>query len=259
MIMPPITILDIIDITLVAFILYQLYRLIRGSAAITIFAGIFVVYLFWKVVELLQMELISSIMAAVFGGGVIVLIIVFQQEIRRFLLMLGSRYMGSGTFSLERFFSGGTVASRQKQTDIEEIVRSVEWFVDTGHGALIVIARRSTLEMYSEGGEIINAKISAELLKNIFFKGSPLHDGAVLVESGKIYAARCPLPATDNPNLPPRFGMRHRAAIGISELTDCIVIVVSEERGKISLVELGEVDENIKLNDLRKRLSEELI
>jgi len=257
--MPPITILDIIDIILVAFILYQLYRLIRGTAAITIFMGIFVVYLFWKVVELLQMELISSIMTAVFGGGVIILIIVFQQEIRRFLLMIGSRYMGGGSYSIERFFSGGTVASRQKQTDIEEIVRGVEWLVDSRYGGLIVIARRSTLEFYSEGGEIINAKVSAELLKSIFHKNSPLHDGAVLIESGKIYAARCPLPATDNPNLPPRFGMRHRAAIGISELTDSIVIVVSEERGKISLAEFGEVDENIKPNDLRKKLSEELI
>ncbi|HCC69619.1 MAG TPA: TIGR00159 family protein [Bacteroidales bacterium] len=257
--MPPISILDIIDIILVAFILYQLYRLIRGTAAITIFMGIFIVYLFWKVVELLQMELISSIMAAVFGGGVIILIIVFQQEIRRFLLMIGSRYMGGGNSSLERFFSGGTVALRQKQTDIEEIVRGVEWMVDSKLGAIIVIARRSTLELYSEGGEVLNARVSAELLKSIFYKGSPLHDGAVLIESGRVYAARCPLPATDNPNLPPRFGMRHRAAIGISELTDSIVIVISEERGKISLAQFGEVDENIKPNDLRKILTEELI
>ena len=257
--MPPITILDIIDIILVAFILYQLYRLIRGTAAITIFMGIFVVYLFWKVVELLQMELISSIMTAIFGGGVIVLIIVFQQEIRRFLLMIGSRYMGGGNYSIERFLSGGSVASRHKQTDIEEIVRAIEWLVDSRFGAIIVVARRSSLELYAEGGEIINAKVSAELLKNIFFKDSPLHDGAALIEWGKIYAARCQLPATDNPNLPPRFGMRHRAAIGISELTDCIVVVVSEERGKISLAEFGEIDENIKPNDVRKKLSEELI
>lgn len=204
------------------------------------------------------MQLISSIMAAVFGGGVIVLIIVFQQEIRRFLLMIGSRYMGGGSYSIERFFSGGSVSSRQKQTDIEEIVRAVEWLVDSKYGALMVIARRSSLEMYAEGGETINARVSAELLKNIFFKDSPLHDGAALIESGKIYAARCPLPTTDNPNLPPRFGMRHRAAIGISELTDCIVIVVSEERGKISVAEFGEIDENIKVNELRKKLSEEL-
>lgn len=257
--MPPLNILDIIDIILVAFIFYQLYRLIKGSAAITIFMGIFVVYLFWKVVELLQMELVSSMMAAVFGGGVIVLIIVFQQEIRRFLLMIGSRYMAGGNFSIDRFFSGGSVASRQKQTDIEEIVRAVEWCFETKTGALIVISKRSSLEMYAEGGEIINSAISTELLKTIFFKNSPLHDGAVLIESGKIYAARCPLPATDNPNLPPRFGMRHRAAMGISELTDCIVIVVSEERGKISVAELGEMEENIKPNDLRKILSEELI
>lgn len=257
--MPAISILDIIDIFLVALILYQLYRLIRGTAALSIFFGIFLVYLFWLLVKALNMELISSIMGQVIGVGVIALIIVFQQEIRRFLLMIGNKYMGKGSFSIEKLFSVNSVSSPEKQMEIEEIVRSVEFMAESKTGAIIVIARRSTLSTYSDGGELMNARISSELLKTIFFKSSPLHDGAVLIEAGKIMAARCPLPTTDKPNLPPRFGMRHRAAMGVSEMTDCIVIVVSEERGKISFAEKGELTENIKPNDLRQKLSDELL
>ena len=257
--MIPVTILDLIDITLVAVVLYQLYRLIRGTAALSIFLGIFIIYIFWLVVQALNMELISTMMGQVIGVGVIAVIIVFQQEIRRFLLLIGSRYMGKGGFSLEKIFAGGTPGSRARQVAIEEIVRAVESMSEAKTGALIVIARRNTLELYSEGGELLNAVISAELLKSIFYKNSPLHDGAVLIEEGKIHSARCVLPVNDDPNLPPRFGLRHRAALGITEQTDCLVIVVSEERGKISIVDKGKINENVKPNDLRQLLSVEVI
>jgi uncharacterized protein (TIGR00159 family) len=255
----PATILDLIDIVLVAAILYQLYRLIRGTAALSIFLGIFVVYIFWLVVKALNMELISSMMGQVIGVGVIALIIVFQQEIRRFLLLLGTRYMGRGGFSLEKLFSQESPASRSRQVAIEAVVRAVEYMAETKTGALIVIARRNTLDLYSEGGERMNAIISSELLKTIFFKNSPLHDGAVVIEQGMIVSARCVLPVNDDPNLPPRLGMRHRAALGISEQTDSLVIVVSEERGKISLADAGNITENIKPNDLRQILSVEMV
>ncbi|MEE4116830.1 MAG: diadenylate cyclase CdaA [Marinilabiliaceae bacterium] len=257
--MPPISILDILDIVLVAIILYQLYRLIRGTAALSIFLGIFAVYLFWLIVKAFNMELISSIMGQVIGVGVIALIIVFQQEIRRFLLILGSRYLGGGSFSFERLFGGSSNVSPEKQMAIEQIVRAVEEMAETKTGALIVIARKSTLELYSEGGEVINSRISADLLLSIFSTQSPLHDGAVLIEAGRIYAARCPLPTVNNPSLPPRFGMRHRAALGITELTDSLVIVVSEERGKISVADNTEMVENIKPKELREILSRERI
>lgn len=257
--MPPISPLDIIDIVLVAIILYQLYRLIRGTAALSIFLGIFIVYLFWLIVKAFNMELISSILGQVIGVGVIALIIVFQQEIRRFLLIIGSRYLGKGSFSFEKLFNSGAPLSPERQRSIEEIVRGVEEMSENKIGALIVIARKSTLELYSEGGEEINAKINAELLMTIFSKDSPLHDGAVLIEAGRIYAARCPLPTVSNPNLPPRFGMRHRAALGITEVTDSMVIVVSEERGKISIADNAEIVENVKPNDLREILSKEKI
>ena len=257
--MPSISILDIIDIVLVALILYQLYRLIRGTAALSIFLGIFLVYLFWLIVKAFNMELISSILGQVIGVGVIALIIVFQQEIRRFLLIIGSRYLGKGSFSFEKLFSSGLSVSPERHRAIEEIVRGVEVMAENKTGALIVIARTSTLELYSAGGEEINARINAELLLTIFSKNSPLHDGAVLIEAGRIYAARCPLPIINNPNLPPRFGMRHRAALGITEVTDSLVIVVSEERGKISIADNIKITENIKPNDLREILSKEKI
>jgi uncharacterized protein (TIGR00159 family) len=257
--MIPITILDIIDIVLVAIILYQLYRLIRGTTALSIFLGIFLVYIFWLVVKALNMELISSMMGQVIGVGVFALIIVFQQEIRRFLLLIGSRYLGKGGFSFEKLFSSASPASRSKQITIEEIVRAVESMSESKTGALIVISRKSNLELYTKGGEFLNSEIKSELLKTIFFKNSPLHDGAVLIEEGRILAARCILPIDENPSLPPRFGMRHRAALGISEHTDSFVIIVSEERGKISFADKGKITENVKLNDLRLLLSVEHI
>ena len=170
----PTTILDIIDIVLVAVILYQLYRLIRGTAALSIFLGIFVVYIFWLVVKALNMELISSMMGQVIGVGVIALIIVFQQEIRRFLLIIGTKYIGKGGFSLEKLFSQESPLSRSRQVAIEAIVRAVESMAESKTGALIVIARRNTLELYAEGGERLNAILSAELLKAIFFKNKTI-------------------------------------------------------------------------------------
>lgn len=248
-----ITIPDIIDIFLVALILFQLYRLIRGTAALSIFLGIFFIYLFWLVVKALNMELISALLGQVIGVGVIALIIVFQQEVRRFLLVIGNKYISSNRFSFSRFFS---LVRKEPGSprDAEEIVKACERLASTKTGALIVIGRKSSLDLYSEGGEILKAQISAELLETIFFKNTPLHDGAVLIESGQILAARCPLPTTEQLALPPRFGMRHRAAIGMSEHSDALIVVLSEETGYISVVDTGEIRENISPNDLRNIL-----
>ena len=248
-----ITVLDTIDIFLVAFILFQLYRLIRGTAAFSIFLGIFFIYLFWLVVKALNMELISALLGQVIGVGVIALIIVFQQEVRRFLLVIGNKYVSRSRFSFGRFFTTVTNDPGSPR-EAEEIVRACERMVSKKTGALIVIGRKSSLDIFSEGGEILKAQISAELLETIFFKNTPLHDGAVLIEGGLILAARCPLPTTDQVTLPPRFGMRHRAAIGMSEHSDALIIVLSEESGFISVVNTGEIRENISSNDLRNIL-----
>jgi uncharacterized protein (TIGR00159 family) len=249
----PITILDIIDVVLVAFILFQLYRIIKGTAAFSIFIAVFFIYMFWLIVKALNMQMISSLLGQVISVGVIALIIVFQQELRRFLLVIGNRYIKNSRFSLRRLFSsvrdepGGPAIA-------EEIVRATESMSSKKIGALIVIGRQSRLDLYTEGGEILKARISADLLETIFFKNTPLHDGAVLIENGLIFAARCPLPVTDQFKLPPNFGMRHRAAIGMSEHTDALVIVVSEETGYISVVDAGKIRTKLNPNELRNIL-----
>jgi diadenylate cyclase len=253
-----ITTLDIIDIVLVAFIMFQLYRLIRGTAAFSIFIGIFFIYLFWLVVKALNMELITTLLGQVMGVGVIALIIVFQQELRRFLLVIGNRYIFRRRFSPVRFFFP-VKDEPGSPREAEEIVRACESMALKRTGALIVIGRKSSLDLFTEAGEVLKAQISAALLETIFFKNSPLHDGAVLIEGGFILAARCPLPVTDQVSLPPHFGMRHRAAVGMSEHSDALIVVVSEESGFITVVDTGEIRENITPNELRKILLREKI
>lgn len=253
-----ITIPDIIDIILVAIVLFQLYKLIRGTAAFNIFIVIFFIYILWIVVKALNMEMISSLLGQVMGVGVIAIIIVFQQEVRRFLLVIGNKYISGSRSSLGRLFSS---KGEEKVTtkEAEEIIRACESMAKKKIGALIVIGRKSSLGIYSEGGEIINAQIGAELIETIFFKNTPLHDGAILIEAGLLFAARCPLPVTEQVALPTRFGMRHRAAVGMSEHTDALVVVVSEESGYITVVDAGEIRENLSTNELRNILLTEKI
>jgi diadenylate cyclase len=254
----PITIFDIIDIVLAAFIFYQLYRIIKGTAALSIFIAAFSIYLFWLVVKALNMQLVSSLLGQIIGVGVIALIIVFQQEVRRFLLVIGNRYIKNNRFSFSSFFS-----SPEPETDApamtEEIVKAAADMSVHKTGALIVIGRQSRIDMYADEGEVLNARITSGLLETIFFKNTPLHDGAVLIEGGLILAARCPLPPTSQPDIPPHLGMRHRAAIGMSEQTDALVIVVSEETGGISVAEAGEIRSNLTPNELRNILLMEKI
>jgi diadenylate cyclase len=252
------TLADIIDIVLVAIILFQLYKLIRGTAAYSIFIAIFIIYLFWLIVKAFNMDLMGALLGQVIGVGVIALIIVFQQEIRRFLIVVGNRYIERSWFSFDRFFPSvnDKIESPRKA---KEIVRAAEAMAAKKTGGLIVIARTSRLDIFSEAGEVLKAVISAELIETIFFKNSPLHDGAILIEDGLILAARCPLPVTDQLNLPNHFGMRHRAAIGITENTDAIVVVISEESGRISVADTGKVIENITTAGLREILLKEKI
>lgn len=249
----PITVLDIIDIFLVAFLLFQLYRIIKGTAAMSIFIAVFLIYLFWLIVKALNMELVSALLGQVIGVGVIALIVVFQQEVRRFLLMLGNRYIKNTRFSFKKFLTN-TEDDNGGPAIVEEIVKASELMASKKIGALIVISRQSSLASYTDEGQILKAQISAELLESIFFKNAPLHDGAVLIEDRLILAARCPLPVTDQFKLPPNYGMRHRAAIGMSEHTDALIVVVSEETGRISVTESGTIRENLKSNDLRNIL-----
>ncbi|HOP02919.1 MAG TPA: diadenylate cyclase CdaA [Tenuifilaceae bacterium] len=250
-------ILDVIDILLVAFLLYQIYMLIRGTVAINIFMGIFILYLFWIIVRAFNMELLSSILGQIIGVGVIALIIVFQQEIRKFLLLIGTKYLSRNSFSIENLFF-----SKNKRMEVpinvEAIVKACRNMSETKTGALIVLSRRSDLQLYAETGDIINADTSSRLLENIFFKNSPLHDGAVIIKNDKIVAARCVLPLTERLNLPASYGLRHKAAIGLSENTDAIVVIVSEETGRIALVSDGNIKIGISSIELQHLLEKKL-
>ncbi|MEL7589372.1 MAG: diadenylate cyclase CdaA [Prolixibacteraceae bacterium] len=245
--------LDILDILMVAFILYQLYLLIKGTVAFNIFIGIFVVYLFWLLVRALNMELIGTLMGQFIGVGVLALIVVFQQEIRRFLLLIGSNNQVNRLLGTEKLFATGDYKTATS-THVKLVVKACENMARTYTGALIVVAQKSELREFVRTGEKINAVISDALLETIFFKNTPLHDGAVIIIGNRIIAARCIMPITDKRDLDPSLGLRHRAAIGITEVTDALAIVVSEEKGRISFARAGQIQQNISLAELTKLL-----
>lgn len=245
-----IQLIDIIDIILVALLVYYVYKLIRGTAAISIFSGIILIYIAWIVVNALKMSLMSAIINQVLSVGMIALIILFQQEIRRFLLHLGNRYVTGGHAKLINRMLG-----RKQETialgALEELTQACRKMSDTKTGALIVIAHTSSLEAVIETGDRIDANINRRLIENIFFKNSPLHDGAMIIANDRIVAARCTLPVSENPNIPAQYGMRHKAATGMTEQTDAAVIVVSEETGNISFVRNGQIKKMNSITELR--------
>lgn len=248
-------ILDILDILLVALIMYQLYMLVRGTVALNIIIGILSIYFFWGIVKMLKMDLLSTILGQIIGVGVIALIIVFQQEIRRFLLIIGTRYVSQNRIRIESMFN--IDLDPKPHLRLKSVLKAVINFSNNKTGALIVIRRKSTLNMYSQAGDILDAMTSSRLLISIFNKQSPMHDGAVIIEGEKIHAARVVLPLSDNPGLPPEYGLRHRAAIAITELTDAFVIVVSEETGQISVSEGGKIRKGISQKELMENLDKE--
>ena len=245
-----------VDILLVAYLLYRLYAMIRGTTAMAIFIGISVVYAFWLVVRALNMELTGAILGQVMGVGMIALIIVFQQEIRRFLLYMGTRYLVRRHMPFSRFFA----KSRRQFSSpiIAEIVAAATQMGREKVGALIVLTRHNGLQEIVEKGVQIDANVKARLLENIFFKNSPLHDGAAVLSHERIAAAQCILPVSQNPAIPRRLGLRHRAAIGLTEECDALVLVVSEETGAISLVEDGEITEGYNATSLTADLQQRL-
>lgn len=244
----PFTFIDFIDIILVAAIMFWIYRATRGTNAPYIISGIIMIYLMWVVVRTLNMELLSNILGQFVSVGVIALIIVFQPEIRRFLQMIGMRQ--------KRFNFIARIFNRNDNTSvtiIAPIVQACREMSAHKTGALIVIGRQSDLRLIIEGGIAIDAKISTPLLENIFFKNAPLHDGAVVIEGDRIVAAKCILPVTQS-DVPKSYGTRHRAAIGMSEISDAIILVVSEETGGISIAHGGTIHRDIAPDQLANLL-----
>src|SRR5690554_79033 len=248
--------LDILDILLVAIMLYQLYRLIRGTLAFNIVIGLFSLYLLWLVVRALNMQLLGSIMGQFIGVGVLALIIVFHPEIRKFLVFIGTNYNLNRVFAIDKLFGANkekSVTSKQ----VEVLTDACFTLSKSKTGALIVVARNSLLTEQISTGEKLNANISSILLRTIFFKNTPLHDGAVIIKENVIVAAGCILPLTQR-DVDKTLGLRHRAAIGITENTDAVTIVVSEERGSVSFAVDGELKRRVTRETLLELLNETL-
>ena len=248
---------DIIDVLLVSILLYQIYKLMRGSVAVKIFIGILSLYLVYLIVRAVQMELLELILGQFMGVGVIAAIILFQPEIRKFLLVIGK----TTDFNKDNFLKNLLIWKKdqsEKEFNITPVIEAAKSLGGSNTGALIVFSRNSPLKFYAESGDVIDAQISKRLLLAIFNKYSPLHDGAVILYKGKITAARCILPVSESDNLPANFGLRHRAAVGMSEATDTLVLVVSEETGEMSLARNGQLVHNLSPQELRKRVNEYL-
>ena len=231
------TFLDVLDILLVATLLYYIYKLLKGTVAINIFIGIALIVLIWKITEALQMKMLSSLLGTLISLGAIAILIVFQPEVRKFLLMLGStNFTNKRSFLKQLKFLKTEIHTNM---DVETIVSACELLASTKTGALIVLERNHNLDFVKSTGDKINAEINSPILESIFYKNSPLHDGAIIIKDNFIVGTRIILPLSTK-TLPSRFGLRHRAAIGITEKTDALCLVVSEETGKISYIKNGE-------------------
>ncbi|MEC7645870.1 MAG: diadenylate cyclase CdaA [Bacteroidota bacterium] len=233
-------IIEIIDISLVAILIYQLYKLIKGTVAINIFIGLSAIYLLWKLVSAFHLQLLSEILGQFIGFGVIILAIVFQQELRKFLMIIGKgkviKHKGLFKFNFSK--------AHENYLNTQAIAKACKNMATTKTGAIIIITQIDNLAVFCESGVEMNAKISEPMIESIFYKNSPLHDGAIIIRGNKIISARSVLPVSNSDELPERLGMRHRAAVGITEESDAIAIIVSEEKGEISYVKDGDLFTN---------------
>ena len=250
--------LTIIDVILVATMLYYAYKLVRGTAAIIVFRGFVIIYIVWWITDLLNMNILSSILGGFIGVGVFAIIIVFQQEIRKFLLLLGSSRIANNKSLWKRFSLFFKISKQQAKLNIDEFIVSCKKLKKTKTGAIFVFERNNSLDFIKDDGDKINAEISFAIIESIFHKNSPLHDGAVIIVGNLIVSSRVTLPVSKNKKINKSFGLRHKAAIGISEESDAVCIVISEETGKISYVKNGDFCDYKNDDELKELLSEDL-
>lgn len=250
--------LDLIDILLVAIIIYYVYSLIRGTIAVNILVGLGIIYLIYLIVKQSHMRLLTEIFGGFISVGSIALIVVFQQEIRRFLIHIGKNLsLRRNKFLLSLFISKREV-EKDHTARLKPIIDACRSMSKSRTGALMVFARYFDEEYYQNTGEQIDAQISKRLIETIFNKNSPLHDGAVVIVDFRIKSASCILPLSDSDELPLQFGLRHRAGIGVTEMSDAVAVIVSEETGEISYAKQGNVNMNISTEELEKMLNEDL-
>jgi len=245
------TIFDFIDITLVSILIFQLYKVIRGSAAINIFIGMILIYIMWKIFSALEMTLLSEILGQFISVGVLALIIVFQQEIRRFLVVIGKN-----TFKNKNLFiKSKNIKKILTPENINDICNACDNMSKSKTGAIIVIEKNDNLDLVLKTGRIISSNLSQIMIESIFHKNAPLHDGAIVIINNKIIGARCVLPISESNKIPSEMGMRHKAALGATEQYDCIVIAVSEQNGKISYFQDGRIKTNLDKKSLKETIT----
>ncbi|MES2590816.1 MAG: diadenylate cyclase CdaA [Bacteroidota bacterium] len=249
--------IDVVDIILVALLIYQLYYMVKGTVAINIFIGILLFYLLWQVVKALNMDLFGSILSKFIDVGFIALLIVFQQELRRFLLFIGTSDLFTNGKLSKGIFDFKWQVNKEQVLDINAIVKACKNMSESKTGAIIIITKNNELKFYANTGDAIDAKVSVRIIESIFYKNSPLHDGAVIISNNVITGARCVLPVTEDTDFPAHLGMRHRAAVGITENTDAIAIVVSEQTGEISFAKEGKLKHTLTPQRLRELLEKE--
>lgn len=245
---------DILDILIVSYLIYRIYLLLKGSVAFNIFIGLMLLYIAWWLVSVLEMQLLSTFLSQFVSVGVILLIIIFQPEIRRFLLDLGNTTLKQRSNLFERLFTSGVQGAKPHAIRYLDILPAIDSMSRNKIGALIVFGNVSESQPYVRTGKIINANLSAGLLESIFQKESPMHDGAVALMGDKIFAVSCILPVSENATLPKEAGLRHRAAVGVTEQFEVGAIVVSEESGNISFATEGILHFNIDMETLRNFL-----
>ena len=249
---------DIVDIVLVALMLYYIYRLMRDSRSLNVFIGILMFVIIWLFVsQIIEMRLLGSIMDKLVSVGVIALIVLFQEEIRKFLYNLGAHQR---VRVLTHFF----LKDKEKEAKMETMTMIIPLVMATINmskgkvGALIVIERSTSLADIAATGDQIDANVNQQLIENIFFKNAPLHDGAMIISKKRIKAATCILHVSHDLSIPKELGLRHRSAKGISEESDAVAIVVSEETGGISVAIRGEFQLHLSAEDLESLLTKEL-
>lgn len=251
-----ITFWDVLDVLIVSLILFQVYRILRGTVAFNIFVGIVSLFILWWLVGFLKMDLLNMILSQFVSLGVIMIVIVFQPEIRRFLLLLGDRTLKAGP--LEKISSlfkrKGEPQKIINERAINELLRAVKKMSEDKTGALIVFCNVADVPKVYDSGIHMNAEISTSLITTIFQKNTPLHDGALLIEGDKLMAAGCILPLSESKSLPAKYGLRHRAALGIGEIANVKSIIVSEETGRISSSHKGAMYFNLTDNELSEFL-----
>lgn len=250
---------DFLDIFLVSILLFQIFKLLKKSGATNIFIGILAFILCWFLVTyVFKMELLGLIFDRIVSVGAFALIVIFQEELRRFFSKIGSTGNWSSFHLLKKYFTSNNSEVQKSNYDLVQIVLACRGLSKSSTGGLIVLTKTNDLDFYLQSGEQINAAINSRLIESIFFKNSPLHDGALIVSDRILKSAGCILPVSKNQTIPKRMGLRHRAALGITENSDAIAIVVSEETGHISCAVNGQLTVNVKPEQLEHFLSEEL-